>query len=42
MAEESEEDPFKEHVRPTIADREDEYGYVYLIYNLLLNNLHFN
>ena len=27
MAEESEEDPFKEHVRPTIADREDEYRY---------------
>ena len=25
MAEESEEDPFKEHARPTIADREDEY-----------------
>ena len=29
MAEESEEDPFKEHVRPTIADREDEYRLVH-------------
>ena len=29
MAEESEEDPFKEHVRPTIADREDEYRFAH-------------